>query len=268
MRFWVRRTLLYRRRALTIHMHFWKFLFGCDRQGASRWRFKALAASDLPFKILKSNIMENPQDASISEERAILAAGGQKALADLLAVHQEKLERIVSFRMAPILRSRLDPADILQEAYFEISRRIQEFIEGSTVSFFVWIRQKTIQTLIDTHRNHTREKRDAYREMPLASAQYGQTTSISIARFLLDDMTSPSQAAVREEEIQQLQSALESMNETDREVIAMRHFEHLNNQQVAEVLEISTTAASNRYVRAAAKLSEILSTLPSRRPPL
>ncbi len=209
--------------------------------------------------------MDNSHEQSNSDERAILAQGGQKALADLLAIHQEKLERIVAFRLAPILRSRVDPADVLQEAYFEISRRIHEFIDGSPVSFFVWIRQKTIQTLIDIHRSHTREKRDAYREMPLASAPYGHTTSISIARFLFDDITSPSQAAVREEEIQQLQSALESMNETDREVIAMRHFEHLNNQQVAEVLEISPTAASNRYVRAAAKLSEILTQLPSRR---
>ena len=209
--------------------------------------------------------MDNSQEHLNFDERAILAQGGQKALADLLAVHQEKLERIVSFRLAPVLRSRIDPADVLQEAYFEISRRIHEFIDGSPVSFFVWIRQKTIQTLIDLHRNHTREKRDAYREMPLASAPYGHTTSVSIARFLLDDITSPSQAAVREEEIQQLQSALESMNETDREVIAMRHFEHLNNQQVAEVLEISPTAASNRYVRAAAKLSEILNQLPSKR---
>ena len=209
--------------------------------------------------------MDNSHEHSNADERAILAKGGQKALAELLAIHQENLERIVSFRLAPILRSRIDPADVLQEAYFEISRRINEFIDGAPVSFFVWVRQKTIQTLIDIHRNHTREKRDAYREIQLASAPYGHATSISIARFLLDDITSPSQAAVREEEIQQLQSALESMNETDREVIAMRHFEHLNNQQVAEVLDISATAASNRYVRAAAKLSEILNQLPSRR---
>jgi len=210
--------------------------------------------------------MDNSQDNSIAHDRAFLAQGGQKALADLLAIHREKLERIVSFRLSPILRSRVDPADVLQEAYFEISRRINEFVEGSPVSFFVWVRQKTIQSLIDIHRNHTREKRDAHREMSLASSPYGQTTSISIARLLLDDMTSPSQAAVREEEMQQLHSALESMNETDREVIAMRHFEHLSNQQVAEVLDVSQTAASNRYVRAAAKLAEILNHHHSRRP--
>jgi len=210
--------------------------------------------------------MDDLQDSSNADERTLLVQGGQKALADLLAIHQEKLERIVAFRIAPFLRSRVDPADVLQEAYFEISRRIDEYINGSPVSFFVWIRQRTIQTLIDIHRNHTREKRDPLREMTFGSSSYGHTTSISIAQLLLADITSPSQAAVREEETQQLQSALESMNETDREVIAMRHFEHLNNQQVAEVLEISPTAASNRYVRAAAKLSEILNHLSSRRP--
>jgi RNA polymerase sigma-70 factor, ECF subfamily len=204
--------------------------------------------------------MDNSQDSSISQDRALLAQGGE------MAIHREKLERIVAFRLSPVLRSRVDPADVLQEAYFEISRRINEFIEGSPVSFFVWVRQKTIQSLIDIHRNHTREKRDAHRELPLASSANGQTTSISIARILLDDITSPSQAAVRDEEVQQLQFALESMNETDREVIAMRHFEHLSNQQVAEVLDISPTAASNRYVRAAAKLAEILNQHHSRRP--
>ena len=198
------------------------------------------------------------------DERALLRAGGADALADLLQQYQAPLERIVHFRLAPVLRSRIDPADVLQEAYFEISRRIQEYIDGVPVSFFVWIRQKTVQTLIDIQRNQLREKRDANREVLMALPSHGQTCSLSIASLLVDDMTSPSQAAVRVEEIQELQSALESMNETDREVLAMRHFEHLNNQQVAEVLGLSPPAASNRYIRAAAKLGEILKSLSSR----
>ena len=85
--------------------------------------------------------MDQSHEHSISEERKILAEGGQKALADLLAIHQEKLERIVAFRLAPFLRSRVDPADVIQEAYFEISRRINEFIDGSPVSFFQVLRE-------------------------------------------------------------------------------------------------------------------------------
>ncbi len=210
--------------------------------------------------------MDNSENPELLQERRLLADGGPDALANRLLEHRDSLIRIISFRLDPILRSRVDPEDVLQEAYLEISRRIQEFIDGVPVSFLVWSRQKTIQTLIDIHRGHTREKRDPYREVSMgAIGPYGQTTSISIAHLLMDDVTSPSQAALRAEEMQQLQEALDSMNETDREVLAMRHFEQLSNQQVAEVLGISPTAASNRYVRAAAKLSEILTHIPSLR---
>jgi len=200
-----------------------------------------------------------------TDERKRLQFGGADELARILESHKPSLERIVHFRIDPVLRSRIDPEDVLQEAYFEISRRIQEFINGVPVSFFVWIRQKTIQTLIDIQRNHSREKRDAHREVPMANAACGQTSSLSIARFLLDDMTSPSLAAVRAEEIAELQLALESMNETDREILAMRHFEHLSNHQVSEALGLSPTAASNRYIRAAAKLGEIMKSIPKKR---
>jgi RNA polymerase sigma-70 factor (ECF subfamily) len=209
----------------------------------------------------------NNPEPNFPDERAQLLAGGADALADLLQQYQAPLERIVHFRLTPVLRSRIEPADVLQEAYFDISRRIQEYIDGVPVSFFVWIRQKTLQTLIDIQRKHLSEKRDANREVFTALPSHGQTSSLSIAKLLLDDITSPSQAAVRAEEIQELRSALESMNETDREVIAMRHFEHLNNQQVAEVLGLSPTAASNRYIRAAVKLGEILKSLSSRHGP-
>ncbi|MFM7924834.1 MAG: sigma factor-like helix-turn-helix DNA-binding protein, partial [Planctomycetaceae bacterium] len=76
--------------------------------------------------------------------------------------------------------------------------------------------------------------------------------------ILLAQLTSPSGRLVREEEIQQLQQALNALPELDREVLALRHFEQLSNLQTAEVLQLSITAASNRYVRAAARLAEIL----------
>ena len=63
---------------------------------------------------------------------------------------------------------------------------------------------------------------------------------------------------IRAEEIESLHAALASMDATDREVLALRHFEHLGNLEVAEALGISPTAASNRYVRAMTRLGEIL----------
>ena len=78
----------------------------------------------------------------------------------------------------------------------------------------------------------------------------------------MGDLTSPSQAAIREERLVQLREALESMDEIDREVLALRHFEELSNNEVAEVLGLQKTAASNRYVRALKRLKSILEDVP------
>ncbi|MEQ1826963.1 MAG: sigma-70 family RNA polymerase sigma factor [Pirellula sp.] len=200
------------------------------------------------------------------DERVQIREGGPDLLADWFNQHRSSLERIVHFRLHPLLRSRVDPSDVLQDAFITISRRIQDYVQGESISFFVWIRQLTIQTLIDVQRNHFRDKRDALREIGIPEVSLEQSSCLSIARFLVDDLTSPSQAAVKAEEVELLRAALESMSEIDREILAMRHFEQLNNQQVAEVLGLSPTAASNRYVRAAARLGEILKAMPSRRP--
>lgn len=171
---------------------------------------------------------------------------------------RERLERIVAFRMDPSMNPRLDPADVVQESFFEVQRRWSEYASTQSVPFFVWVRQRVLQTMIDMQRGQCREKRSVHREQSMADALVGGSTSQSLAHWLMDDITSPSQAAIRREEREQLRSALDTMNETDREILAMRHFEHLSNAEAAHALGLSPTAASNRYVRAAAKLAELL----------
>jgi RNA polymerase sigma-70 factor (ECF subfamily) len=198
-----------------------------------------------------------------NDERKMLAEGGQTALASLFSTHQTRLERIVSFRLDPRIRGRIDAADVLQEAFLKVAERLPAFLESSDVSFFVWLRQQTLQTLVDIHRRQFRQKCDVGREIRFASTGTCDGTSVSIAQFLIDQLTSPSQVVVNAEEMQWLQEALNSMNELDREVLALRHFEQLGNNQVAEILGLTPTAASNRYLRAAARLSDILQRLNS-----
>jgi RNA polymerase sigma-70 factor (ECF subfamily) len=83
-------------------------------------------------------------------------------------------------------------------------------------------------------------------------------TSVSLAEVLAGSLTSPSEVAIRDERAEQLRAALDTMDPIDREVLALRHFEHLSNNDVAQVLNIQKTAASNRYIRALERLREIL----------
>ena len=200
----------------------------------------------------------NPSQSGSIDPRAFAGDSGGELLGKMFEEYRTRLEKIVAFRLDPSYQSRLDPADVVQESYFEIARRIHEFAEAPGIPLFIWMRQRVLQVMIDLQRSHSREKRSVHRESRLPEPQFNQSTSLSIARMLMDDLPSPSQAAMFVEERERLQAALDGMQEIDREVLAMRHFEQLTNSEVADVLGISPTAASNRYVRAAARLSEIL----------
>jgi len=141
----------------------------------------------------------------------------------------------------------------------EVSRRLPEYLRAPAVSTFVWLRTMTLQTLTRVHRRHLGAKmRTAAVEVSLHRKHDTPGTSISLAARLAGNLTSPSQAAIREEMRQTLHTAFESMDPIDREILALRHFEDLGNGEVAEILGIGKTAASNRYVRALKRLKQIL----------
>jgi RNA polymerase sigma-70 factor (ECF subfamily) len=192
-----------------------------------------------------------------------LRNGDETSLAALFSLHRDKLWRLVQFRLDPRLRGRIDSDDVLQEAYLNAAQRVVHFFEKPSMSFFVWLRLIVEQTLADTHRRHLgTQLRDAGREVRIDAGVHPHGTSTSIAMQIAGSLTSPSQAAIREETYRQLEEALESMDPTDREVLALRHFEELSNGEVAEVLGIQEKAASIRYVRALRRLKGILTRLP------
>ena len=202
-------------------------------------------------------------DENADELLVKLQSGDTAALGELFSLNRERLWRMVNFRLDQRLRGRVDADDVLQDAYLDAAQRIDHYLNHASMSFFVWLRQIVLQTMIDLHRQHLgAQMRNAAREVSLHGAAYPQATSISLAAHLLGNLTSPSGAAMREEVSIQLEKALDSMSEIDREILALRHFEELTNSEVAEVLNIQQKAASIRYVRAIARLKDILEQVP------
>src|SRR5947209_6484030 len=80
--------------------------------------------------------------------------GDPKALADLFARHRERLRRMVRLRLDRRLQGRIDPSDVLQEAYLDISKRVGEYVANPTVPVFLWLRFLTGQKLLGMHRQH------------------------------------------------------------------------------------------------------------------
>ena len=190
-------------------------------------------------------------------ERA--ASGDPAAMGALFSRYRDRLRETVRLRLDRRLQGRVDPSDVLQETYLEASQRIYEYAAQQRMPFFLWLRFLTCQRLLMVHRRHLGAKmRAAGQELSIYPGSMPEAPSASIAAQLLGQLTSPSQAAIRAELQLRLQQALNGMDELDREVLVLRHFEELTNTEAAEVLGISKQAASNRYVRALRRLKEIL----------
>mgnify|MGYP002624274670 CR=1 FL=1 len=183
----------------------------------------------------------------------------QEALAELFSMYRDRLWRMVKFRLDRRLHNRVDADDILQETYLAAVQRMDNFLHEANRSCFLWLRWITIQTMVDVHRRHLgTQKRDARKDRSIHGGWDSASTSMSLSFHLLGHLTSPSNAALRAELSEQVEAALAGMNDIDREVLALRHFEELTNGETAQVLQISEQAASVRYIRALSRLKTIL----------
>jgi RNA polymerase sigma-70 factor (ECF subfamily) len=189
--------------------------------------------------------------------------GDADALGDLFSQHRERLRRMVQVRLDRRLQGRIAPSDVLQESYVEMARALASYLKDPVLPFFLWLRMITGRKLQALHRRHLGSKmRDAGREVSLYRGALPQASSVSLAAHLLGRLTTPSMAAVRAELQMRIQEALNGMEDLDREILALRHFEQLTNSETAAVLGISEQAASNRFVRALKRLKSILSSAP------
>jgi RNA polymerase sigma-70 factor (ECF subfamily) len=191
------------------------------------------------------------------------AKGDDAAWGAVLAGHRERLRRMVALRMDRRLQGRVDPSDVIQEAYLEAARRLPDYLrEPDPMPLYLWLRFLGGQALQILHRRHLGSKaRDAGREIALVGRP-PEASSAALAAQLLGHDTRASEAAIRAERKLRLEDALNRMDPIDREVLALRHFEQLSNGECARVLGLGESAATKRYIRALRRLKEVLTALP------
>jgi RNA polymerase sigma-70 factor, ECF subfamily len=188
-----------------------------------------------------------------------LRNNSQAALAEAFMGHRERLRRMVQLRMDRRVAGRVDASDVLQETYLEASRQLDQYLADPPMPLFLWLRSLAGQRLMAVHRQHLgAQKRDARQEIGLHGGAMPEADSLSLSCGLLGAMTSPSVAAVRLEMQVQLQEVVDSLEPLDREILALRHYEELTNQEAAEELGIAPAAASKRYIRALERLKTVL----------
>lgn len=176
-------------------------------------------------------------------------------LAELWLQYRERLLRLLVLRMPAVLQRRLSVDDLLQETYLACGRRLDFLKSEPEVPMYVKLRRIALQTLTDAERHHlAAAKRDAMKEM---SPDDDVAVADAWAQFA-DTISSPRTHLVRLERQAMARRVLASLSPVDREILELRHFEEMGNNECAAVLGIEPKAASIRYVRALKRFRELV----------
>jgi RNA polymerase sigma-70 factor, ECF subfamily len=209
-----------------------------------------------------ANVTKDPSSGTV---RLVgrLEAGDRRALAELFQRHRDRLKRMVELRLDARIQGRVDASDVLQDAFLDLDNQAESYRKDPRLPVFLWLRLVVSERLALYHRQYLGARaRDVTREVSLYRDPLPQASSAALAWMLLGRLRTPSNAAVRAEQILQIQEAINSLEPLDREVVALRHFEQLSRAETAIVLGITEEAGAKRYIRALKKLKSILTAMP------
>jgi RNA polymerase sigma-70 factor (ECF subfamily) len=165
--------------------------------------------------------------------------------------YRPRLLAMLRRRIDPRLAVRVDPEEVLAEAFLDARRRWPQFRDRGSASAYAWLYRVTFDRLIETWRHQTRGRRDLHRDLP-----WPEESSVLMGLSLVNPGTSPSEAVARGELRERMQQAIELLKDDDREVLWMRQYEQLTFGEIGQVLDISEDAATLRYVRALKRLKK------------
>jgi RNA polymerase sigma-70 factor (ECF subfamily) len=184
--------------------------------------------------------------------------GDGDAVNGLLERHRDAIKRMIDRRMDRGVQRRVDASDIVQDVMIEANRRLGDYLANPTMPFQLWLRHMARDRLIDAHRRHrVASTRSVDREVALPPSGPDASQADMLGQFADRELT-PAAAATWRELERRFAAAVEKLEEADRQIVLLRHFEHLSTAEAAEALGLSKAAAGMRYLRAMRRLRILL----------
>jgi RNA polymerase sigma-70 factor (ECF subfamily) len=200
-----------------------------------------------------------PETEKTQELLAGAKQGDSDAINGLMERHRDSLRRMVQLRLDQKIQRRIDVSDVVQDVLVEANRRLQDYLANPVMGFHLWLRQIAQDRIIDAHRRHRASaKRSVDRERPLAVPAAGDHSTMELAAQLAGHEVTPGTAAMQAEMAKLVEAAIAKLPDQDCEIIIMRHYEQLSNQEIAQALSLTEPAASMRYLRAIRRLKELM----------
>jgi RNA polymerase sigma-70 factor (ECF subfamily) len=188
-------------------------------------------------------------------------AGDAAARGRLLEAYRGYLRLLARLQLGRRLQGKVDPSDLVQEAFLEAHRDFDDFRGSTPVELRAWLRRVLAHNLANQVRRYQRtRRRDVRLERELAEEL--DQSSQALERGLAAADGSPSRLAADREQAVRLADALEHLPDAYREVLLLRHFEGLSFPEVARRLNRTVDGVKNVWARALARLRPLMEESP------
>jgi RNA polymerase sigma-70 factor, ECF subfamily len=166
--------------------------------------------------------------------------------------YRDYLRLLARIHLSPRLHAKIDASDIAQQAVLQAHANRSQFHGQTEAEWLAWLRTILANTITATGRRYGTESRDLDRERSLDAELQLSASRLECA--LAADQTSPSQAAIRTEELLRLAKAMAGLSEDERKVIELHHLGGLQVSEVAELLNRSRSAVVGLLYRGLKRL--------------
>jgi RNA polymerase sigma-70 factor (ECF subfamily) len=174
--------------------------------------------------------------------------------------YREYLCLLARLHLDPRLQAKLDPSDVVQQTLLKAHECREQLRGQSPAEEVAWLRTILTNTLADAMRRFGRRQRDVGVERSLEAAV--EDSSVRLNAWLAADQSSPSQKAMREEQLLQLAAALAQLPPDQRTAVELRHLRGYSVAAISQQMDRSEAGVTGLIRRGLQKLRKELAETP------
>jgi RNA polymerase sigma-70 factor (ECF subfamily) len=170
--------------------------------------------------------------------------------------YRDYLRLLAGIQVSPQLRAKLDPSDVVQQALLHAHANRAQFRGRCEAEWLAWLRAILANALAAAARRFATEARDWGRECSLEAEL--DLSSSRLEGLLAADQSSPSERAVRGEELVRLAGAMSRLPPDQQRVVELHHLKGLPLAEVARMMDRSQPAVVGLLFRGLRRLRVLL----------
>jgi RNA polymerase sigma-70 factor, ECF subfamily len=172
--------------------------------------------------------------------------------------YRDFLHLIARLSIGPRLQSKLDASDVVQQTLLQAHEKREQFRGGTEAELAAWLRQILVHNLAMAQRSFHADARNVARERPLEPLVAGSAARAPAA--LAADQSSPSEHAMREEDLLRLAAAMAELPPDQRLAVELHHLMDYSVAETAEIMSRTRQAIVGLLFRGLRKLRRRLET--------